>query len=131
MKVLKAVEQESKPVPMSLLVLYPLVAPTTTVVDRLKESILKEGLRDPIVVAKIQVADWRDDDNPDINEAPSWLGDKATIYRIQMGNNRAAAAKALGYDAIDCIIVNSIEEACAIGHDIRRKNKQWIADIER
>lgn len=110
--------------------LHKLVEPVEAVLIPLRKSIRLEGLREPLVVVDMSVQEWYQDKqymNPDILEPPSNLYPDDKVYRVQRGNNRLVVAISLGYDKIDCVVFDSIEEAGKFGEEQRKRNKGWQA----
>ncbi len=79
---------------------------------KILEDIEERGLMNPVVIVAMTGEQWmldKETNNPDILDPPT---DDETIYlRLQCGNTRYVAARALGYDAIDCITFTSIQDA--------------------
>lgn len=84
-------------------------------------DVKERGMLRPLVVVRLSAQQWRDDPNPDILSPPN---ESALLLRIQCGNVRYRAAKALGYQAIDCVFFDSISEAeqyCA-----KMRKMEWV-----
>lgn len=81
------------------------------------------GLKNPLVAVLLSGREWANDkatNNPDILDPPT--ADHKMYWRLQCGNVRYRAAKALGYTHIDVIVFPTIYDAeqwCAAN---RKKN---------
>ena len=90
-----------------------------------KQSIDNFGLYHPLVVYSITTKEWQDEliydkdqDPPDFDTAP------ALMHRIQCGVNRYYALKELGYDAVECLIAETVAQARDMCHTLRC-DKRW------
>lgn len=83
--------------------------------ERVRESILRDGMRHPIVVLSLTVGEWKkmQQVNKDMLDPPD-LPDDANVKMIMCGHNRWTAAKQIGCTLIECYLVNSLEAASSL-----------------
>lgn len=113
--------------------LHYIVPPKEFIYEPLEQSILKEGMREPLAVVDLPVWKWRLDqcrDNPVIVLPDSSFKQTDRLLRVQRGNNRLYVAKWLGYETIDCVVFEDILECCLYSEKQRGANKAWQEDLE-
>jgi len=102
--------------------LHPMVVPQCT--NEVKASILKIGLKNPVVVIKTTKEEWKKESDSIhfILNPPNIEGE---FYQIRFGHNRVAALLELGRSEVPCIVCNTINEAADIGrsHALWQKQK--------
>ena len=98
--------------------------------NKVRQSMSKDGLRFPLVILDISIKDWEDMYRRNITlSLPCHLhdrGEEERVYGVWRGNNRYRVAKELQYKLIDCVVVDSVEEAERIGNLIFDKGKQYV-----
>jgi hypothetical protein len=89
-----------------------------------KNSIKGHGLYHPLVVVGITVDDWNKEAEMDVHMSKPIEGSNPLRWRIQCGCNRYFALKELGYDAVECIVMDDVKEAQDACHMLRI-DKRW------
>jgi hypothetical protein len=82
----------------------------------LKEDIAKNGLRFPIMVVhstRGELIKQKERYKDKMCELPFWLTDDKFIklYTVWGGSNRLSIARELGYDTIDCVVIEDFNKA--------------------
>jgi hypothetical protein len=87
------------------------------------DSIRNEGLRNPLVVWKTTVEEWKHtiyvSGGADCFTQP--VDQTDPVYLVMCGCRRLHAAEDMGYDAIECVVVNTQKEASGFCIEQRRK----------
>lgn len=85
--------------------------------ERITMDIELNGLDNPIVIFHADAATWRGThftQAVDMVACPvNWSDDKK-VKLILCGNNRYRAAERLGYTAIDCVVVETLDEVATL-----------------
>ena len=94
-----------------------------------EESILKNGMVNPLVVLVTNAAEWEQrlrimrvgsQDDREFTKTPNVDGD---IYQVMCGCKRLWIAKMAGYTHIDCLVTRSVEKAGEICSAQRKSRK--------
>lgn len=88
---------------------------STDFYNKIKQSIIDEGMKKPIVVVPTLISDWAImyDINPKLY-APPELPYGIVVNRVACGHNRLQAAKELGYRYIEAYIAKDISDGSAV-----------------
>ena len=89
-----------------------------------KESMEGHGLYHPLVIHPISLADWNEELKMDKFQTPPPQDGNLLRYRVQCGCNRYFALIEMGYDAVECIVVEDLKEAQDLCH-VMRIDKRW------
>ena len=87
---------------------------------QISKSIKKNGLYNPIIVVRVPTEDYLAHCKEN-NFRTSNIPDRPALNVVWGGNNRVEAAKNLGFDAIDCVMMPTFELAMKV-QSIHRKN---------
>ena len=95
--------------------------------DRIKDSISEFGMQNPVVAAKITIGGWKllQSYNKDILNPPEG-DDDDIILQVRCGHNRVRAAIDLGYDSIDCIVLDKIKDSTKYCTEMREQQNRWM-----
>jgi len=99
-----------------------------TFLTKIEDSIKHHGMQNPVVVVPITIGRWRDlkEYNPDILPPPEGAVDKV-VMQVRCGNNRVRAARTLGYDTIDCIVVKKMQDSNSLCLQQREEQNKWAS----
>jgi|TARA_R100001530_G_scaffold120868_1_gene88195 hypothetical protein len=105
-----------------------LFCPCATVnafVERLAESFEKDGLLNPVIVVRLSVEDFlaRKGAKGKAKLLKRIPADWQTINVVWGGNNRVEAARILGFDEIDCVMMPNFDVAMQVQDNHREWNK--------
>lgn len=89
-----------------------------------KRSFLAHGLMHPIIVHPLTVDEWWKEKELDKDQLPPPEDSHLLRYRIQCGCNRYYLLQSLGYDAVECVVVEKVEDAWELCRKLRR-DKRW------
>jgi len=95
--------------------------------EKVSRSIAEFGLQNPIVVVPITIKRWKEirEYNSSILAPPEGhLED--TVFQVRCGNNRVRVAIEQGYDSIDCIVVEKMQDSNALCQVQREQQNDWI-----
>ena len=90
--------------------------------EQVIQSIIRDGLLEPLAVAFISKREWEKDMDGLYGPPYSKYEDK--FYRVQMGNNRLRAAIDLGYYYISCNVFSSVQEAITFGIQSKKRGRK-------
>lgn len=89
-----------------------------------KKSVLATGLLYPIIIHPITVEDWWKEKELDKDQLPPPDNSHLLRYRIQCGCNRYYMLLEEGYDAVECVVVDKVEDAWELCRRLRT-DKSW------
>ena len=89
-----------------------------------KKSFEANGLYYPIIIHPITVEEWEKERLLDVEQLPPSPVGANLRYRIQCGCNRYYILRELGYDGVECLVVEDLEEAWAICRKLK-VDKGW------
>ena len=90
-----------------------------------KESMEGHGaLYNPLIIYPLHIDEWKIELEVDKFMTPPPFDQDEMRLRIQCGCNRFFAAKELGYDAIECAVVDVLKDAQDLAH-VMRVDKKW------
>lgn len=89
-----------------------------------KKSIESFGLYHPIVVCGVTEDEWKKELELDHFQTPPPFDSNILRWRIQCGCNRFYALRELGYDAVECIVMEDVKDARDACH-MMRIDKRW------
>lgn len=92
--------------------------------EHVKQSFLNHGLFHPLVIRKVTKAEWREEMVLDKDMLPPPPDGPEERLLIQCGCNRYYMLKELGYEAVECILLDNKEEACELCRRMRI-DKRW------
>jgi ParB-like chromosome segregation protein Spo0J len=97
-----------------------------TFLSKIGDSIKEFGMQNPVVVVSMTIKRWQElkEYNPDILSPPEGVGDN-TVFQVRCGNNRVRAARQLGYDTIDCIVVEKMQDSNSLCLQQREQQNKW------
>ena len=94
---------------------------------RVEESIAEFGLQNPVVVVPITIKRWKELKSYNSAMLPAPEGHPEDIvFQVRCGNNRVRIARELGYDTIDCIVVEKMADSNAICLKQRDQQTNWM-----
>lgn len=98
------------------------------------DSISKEGLMEPLTVWRCTREEWIEwaKGRKGIKQIPEGAEEEGTVlFMVRTGNNRLRAAMTLGYDAIQCDLFSTIEEAEAHAKASKKRSMSWREPYKR
>jgi len=89
-----------------------------------RKSIKNHGLYHPLVIHPITVEDWKKE--MELNKGILTPPPRSVNlrYRIQCGNNRYYALQQMGYDAVECAVIDNLKDARDLCWRLRC-DKRW------
>lgn len=90
----------------------------------IKKTFASNGLFHPLTVLRITRTDWENETEWDQDMLPPPVGGEELRNRVQCGCNRYWLLRELGYDAVECVVVDEKEEAWDLCHTMRI-DKSW------
>ena len=98
-----------------------------TFMEKVESSIVEFGLQNPVVVVPITIRRWKElrTYNSTILAPPSGNPDDI-VYQVRCGNNRVRVARKLGYDTIDCIVVEKMSDSNDLCCKQRDQQTNWM-----
>lgn len=88
------------------------------------ESMRGHGLYHPLVIHPISVDDWKEELELAKDQTPPPMDEDPMRLRIQTGCNRYYALLQLGYTAVECIVMEDLQEAKDLGF-VMGRDKKW------
>ena len=88
------------------------------------DSMKAHGLYHPLVIHPLTVDDWKVELELDKDQIPPPLDEDPMRLRIQTGCNRYYALLQLGYTAVECIVIEDLQEAKDLGF-VMGRDKKW------
>jgi len=88
------------------------------------KSIKGHGLYHPLVIHPLTVDEWKVELELDKDQTPPPMDEDPMRLRIQTGCNRYYAMLELGFTAVECIVMEDLQEAKDLGF-VMSRDKKW------
>ena len=88
------------------------------------KSMADHGLYHPLIIHPITVDDWKEELELAKDQTPPPMDEHPMRLRVQTGCNRYYALLQLGYDAVECIVMEDLQEAKDLGF-VMSRDKKW------